>query len=144
MKIERNGVLYEDEPLPPTSSVGRLVSKFHQDKLVAALAPKKIHGVFFNTNLKESRNAKLTHEWLRNGSQRAEMEALIVAAQDGVVMTRAYLAQVLKMPVSVLCRRCHKMPETIGHILSRCEQHFWSLYKERHDRVLAVVLCTTT
>ena len=51
--MERNEVLYEGEPLPPTSSVGRLVSKFHQDQLVAALAQKKIHGVFYNTNQKE-------------------------------------------------------------------------------------------
>ena len=101
------------------------------------------HGVFHKTNQKEIRNAKLTYEWLRTGCQRSETEALIVAAQDGVIMTRAYMVRVLKIPVSVQCR-CHKMPETIGHIRSKCENYFWSLYMERHN-VRAVVhyhLCT--
>ena len=93
------------------------------------------HGVFHKTSQKETRNAKLTYEWLRTGCQRSETEALIMAAQDGVIMTRAYMARALKIPVkipvSVLCRRCHKMPETIGHIRSKCENYFWSLYMEK-------------
>ena len=67
------------------------------------------HGVFHKTNQKEIRNAKFTYEWLRTGCQRSETEALIVAAQDGAIMTRAYMVRVLKIPVSVLCR-CQKMP----------------------------------
>ena len=69
----------------------------------------------------------------------AHMRDLHWRCQDGVVMTQAYMARVLKMPVSVLCRRCHSMTETIGHILAKCETYFWSLYMERHNRVLAVV-----
>ena len=143
LKLEQGRILYQEKPIP-CSSVGTLIRKCQQEKLVATLEAKKIHGVFHKT--KETRNTKLTYKWLRTGRQRAETEALIMAAQDGVVMTRAYMARVLKMPVSVLCRRCHSMPETIGHILAKCETYFWSLYMERHNRVLAVVhhhLCTT-
>ena len=54
-------------------------------------------------------------------------------------MTRAYQSRVLKKSVSPMCRKCHKMPETTGHILSHCESHFWTLYKERHDQVMGVL-----
>ena len=124
----------------------RIMSANQQDVFMEALKAKTIHGVFMKTSLREDRDFRLTHRWLRRGKQRAETEALIVAAQDGVIMTRAYQSRVLKLPVNPMCRRCHKRPETIGHILSHCDAHFWSLYKERHDRVVAVLyhhLCRT-
>lgn len=31
---------------------------------------------------------------------------------------------------------CREEDETIGHIVSACRSHMWSLYKERHDRVV--------
>ena len=34
------------------------------------------------------------------------------------------------------CRVCKGAPETINHILSSCVPLQWTLYKERHDRVL--------
>ena len=63
----------------------------------------------------------------------------MIAAQDGVTMTRAYQKRVLKMSGNPMCRKCHKRLETIGHILSHCESYFWTLYKERHDQVLRVL-----
>ena len=30
--------------------------------------------------------------------------------------------------------------ETLGHILSKCTAHAWTLHKTRHDRVLAALL----
>ena len=55
-----------------------------------------------------------------------------MAAQDGVILTRAYRARVLKEPVPQACRVCKKAPET----MSACEQLHWTLHKERHDRVM--------
>ena len=40
------------------------------------------------------------------------------------------------MGVSPTCRVCREEAETIGHIMSSCKPHMWSLYKERHDRVI--------
>ena len=31
---------------------------------------------------------------------------------------------------------CQEEDETISHIMSSCKSHLWSLYKERHDRVV--------
>ena len=32
-------------------------------------------------------------------------------------------------------------PDTLGHILSSCKDHLWSLFKEHHDRVLYQLVC---
>ena len=100
---------------------------------------KAIHGVFMNTSMKDTRDFKLTHKWLKRGKQRAETEALVIAAQDGVIMTRAYQSRVLKKSVNPMCRKCHGWPETIGHILSCCPVHQWTLYKDKHNQVLGTL-----
>ena len=35
---------------------------------------------------------------------------------------------------------CQEEDETIGHIMSSCKSHLWSLYKDRHDRVVYQLL----
>ena len=70
-----------------------------------------------------------------------------MAAQDGVIMTRAYQSRVLKKSVNPMCRKCHKRPETISHTLAHGEKYSWTLYKDRHDQVVGVLyyhLCTHT
>ena len=38
------------------------------------------------------------------------------------------------------CRACRKEPESLGHVLSMCPTMAWTLYKERHDRMLHVLV----
>ena len=45
-------------------------------------------------------------------------------------MTRVYQFMVLKKSVNPMCRKCHKQPETISHIVSHGEAHSLTLYKE--------------
>jgi len=136
------GVSLEKEQVQEVGAkkLAKIASQAQQQQLMDALQAKAIHGVFMKTGRKPTRDFERTHLWLRQGKQQAETEALVVAAQDGVIMTRAYQSRVLKKSVSPMCRKCHKMPETTGHILSHCESHFWTLYKERHDQVLGVGL----
>ena len=117
----------------------KIMAQAQQDQLMDNLSSKNIHGVFMKTSKQSSRDFKLTHKWLRLRKQRAETEALIVAAQDGVIMTRAYQARVLKRDVNSLCRKCRKRPETTCYILAHCEKYNWTLYKERHDQVLRIL-----
>ena len=58
-----------------------------------------------------------------------------MAAQDGVIKTNAHVARVQCVSTSPQCRLCGSQ-ETLGHILSCCKIYQWTLYKERHDRVL--------
>ena len=67
-----------------------------QQQLMDALQAKVIHRVFMKTSRKPTRDFELTHLWLRKGKQRAKTEALVVAAQDGVIMTRVYQSRVVE------------------------------------------------
>ena len=100
-----------------------------------SLRSKLIHGVYFK-QCEKSEDTSGCHIWLSDGRFQSKTEALVVAAQDGVILTRAYRARVLKEPIPQACRVCKKAPETIGHILSACDPLHWTLHKERHDRVV--------
>jgi len=76
------------------------------------------------------------HAWLTDGRVRAETEALVIAAHDGVLWTNKYQAEVVRNGTQPSCRVCHNGDETISHILTSCEANTWSLIKERHDRVV--------
>ncbi len=75
-------------------------------------------------------------EWLQKGTLAAETEAVVVAAQDGVINTRAYQ---VRAKVSQQCRACLTRTETLGHILAACPVYKWRQYKDRHDRVLLLL-----
>lgn len=77
-----------------------------------------------------------TFDWLTDGRFRAETEGLVIAAQDGVILTNWYKHTVLKTSTTSTCRLCREGEETIGHIMSSCGPHMWSHYKVRHDRVV--------
>ena len=111
-----------------------------EEGLIESLEGKLIHGVFYKQCHADGWDQKASHGWLLDGRVQGRTEGLIVAAQDGVIHTCAYLARVLKKPVSPLCRGCRASAETLGHLLSKCEPLQWTLYKERHDRVLYQVV----
>ena len=97
------------------------VLKYMQyDVLKDRLAVKLIHGVYWNQTLQDDKDASGCHLWLSDGRLQAENEALIIAMQDGVVLTRHYRACVLKEDCPRYCRVCGEAPETIGHLLSAC------------------------
>ena len=101
---------------------------------------KVIHGPFRRTIEAKGIDKARSLQWLRKGKLSTRTEALIMAAQDGVLQTRAYKQRVQKQKVDPNCRCCGDRAETVGHILSGCETKCWNLYKERHDRILAILI----
>ena len=63
-----------------------------------------------------------------------------MAAQDGVLHTRKYLAEVAGQSCTTLCRACGQEPESVGHILSACTAQLFHLIKWRYDRMLYVLV----
>lgn len=104
--------------------------------LKTGLERKVIHGVHARQAQREEVDQRATFQWLKEGMLDAETEGTIVAAQDGVTHTREYERRVLKRETPRWCRVCEKGKETLGHILTACPGHQWTLIKERHDRVL--------
>ena len=106
-------------------------------QLVSTLTAKPIHKVYFQqASSAEGVDTEGTFGWLSDGRFRAETEGLVIAAQDGVILTNRYKHTVLKTSATSTCRVCREGEETVGHILSSCGPHMWTLYKERHDRVV--------
>ena len=121
--------------------LARLLKEAQMEALVDSLCQKKIHGCFYKQCQGEGWDTSGSHAWFLDGRLRGQTEGLVVAAQDGVIFTRAYRARVLKEKnISTSCRVCGSAVETLGHLLSRCHPYDWTLYKQRHDRVLYQVL----
>ena len=131
--------------LPPTTVVPlhRIMAelKAKQEKaLEDRLRGKQIHGVYRRELESPGVDSKGSSRWLTDGLLMPQTEATIAAAQDGVIHTRAYKARVLRDSCPVECRMCGKGTETLGHILSSCEIHNFGAYKDRHDRVLFLLV----
>lgn len=74
-----------------------------------------------------------TYAWMKTGCLSLSQEAIIVAAQDGTVRTRAYKDRLRKRPGAaareqpsnplLFCELCHGHPESLAHILAGCPVH---------------------
>ena len=122
--------------LPEAMMVTNQLKAAQAIKLIKRLRNKTIHGVYYQNSMAPGIDYEGFHTWLTDGTVRAETEALIVAAQDGVLFTNRYQAVVVKNGSDPKCRICREGDETICHILTSCEAHLWSLIKERHDQVV--------
>ena len=78
--------------------------------------------------------------WLSEGRLRPQTEALILAAQDDLLHIRWNRNRILRNSSLLMCRECGKTMETVKDILNMCEPKGFSLYKERHDRAILIVL----
>ena len=113
--------------------VTREITRAQEDALRETWCGKLIHGAFGKQIIRPQVDRKATHAWLKDGRLQARSESMIVAMQDH---TRAYRHRILKEPgVSPTCRRCEEN-ETLGHVVSRCKVYDFTLYKDRHDRML--------
>ena len=105
----------------PAAHVLKDLKEEQRETLRNQLLQKTIHSVFMKEASKTECDQKASFKWLKDGRLQAQTEALIVAAQDGVVHTWAYQHRILKTTLDQQCRTCGKSPETIEHILSTCE-----------------------
>ena len=78
--------------------------------------------------------------WFPEGKLRPQTKALILAAQDDVLQPMWYQNRILRNCSLLMCRECGKTMETVKHMLNMCEPKGFSLYKERHDRAILIVL----
>ena len=81
-----------------------------------------------------------SYEWLSEGRLRPQTDALILAAQDDVLHTRWYRNRILRNSSLLMCRVCGNAIQTVKHILNMCDPNRFSLYKERHNRTILILL----
>ena len=66
----------------------------------------------------EDIDKELTHKWLQSSCLQAEIEGLLIAAQDRRVARRNYQHKIIKNGTSPKFRLCHEFDESIEHITS--------------------------
>ena len=120
MKYTEEGVFDLDGKAVSRRLLLRLLREAQYSELTVSLESKIIHGVFFKQCQEEGWDTSGSHAWLLDGRVQAQTETLIMAAPDGVILTRAYRNRVMGKGVSPVCRVCKGSAETIGHILSSC------------------------
>ena len=136
MKYTEEGMFDSDGKAVSQRLLLRLLREAQYSELTASLESKIIHGVFYKQCQEEGWDTSASNAWLLDGRVQAKTEALIMAAQDEVILTRAYCNRMMGKAVSPVCRVCTGSVETIGHLLSNLVPLQWTHYKERHDRVL--------
>ncbi len=84
----------QHEPTTTMGAVKRQLERAQQEKLVQRLESKSIHGVHERETKMPGVNTIASHRWLVQGRLRAETEAMVIAAQCGVLETNAYRVEV--------------------------------------------------
>ena len=68
------------------------------------LRGKVVHGKYYKELEQPSRNLKDCTLWLRKTEFSARTESVIIAAQDGVLLTRGYKNRIFKAGINANCR----------------------------------------
>ena len=127
--LEQNG-----EPVTGIALISQ-VKAVQEGALMKDLEIKKVHGKFYRGSRSADIDFVATHEWLNHSRLQSETEALIVAAQDGVLWTLNYRVMVLNQPVSLTCQKFQWSRDCWSHPILLCTTHV-HIDKNQNDRVL--------
>ena len=95
---------------------------------------KKLHGHFLQS-LPQEADPVQTFKWLAKGNLQPSTEALLVAAQEQALNTKAHAKNILKNTRDGQCRLCGQHEETVSHLVAGCPILANAKYKERHNEV---------
>ena len=84
-----------------------------------------------------------TYQWLNKSNIRANPEALIIAAQEQALNTRAVAHEIYRTVQDPRCRLCKQHAETVAHITSGCSKLAGTEYTKRHNNVASIVYYKT-
>lgn len=99
---------------------------------------KPLHGAY-HRNITEVADIKKSYQWLERAGLKDSTEALILAAQEQALGTRAIEAQIYHTRQDPRCRLCKEAPETVQHITAGCKMLAGKAYMERHNQVAGIV-----
>ncbi len=97
-----------------------------------------LHGKY-HQQISEVADLEKTYEWLDKTNFQDNTEALITAAQEQALNTRAIQAKIYKTHANPKCRMCNEHDETVQHITSGCKQLAGTAYMEWHNQVAGII-----
>ena len=80
-----------------------------------------------------------TYQWLNKNNIRANTEALIMAAQEPALNTRAVAHEICHTVQDSKCRLCKQHAETVADITSGCRKLAVTEYTKKHNNVASIV-----
>ncbi|TWW62748.1 hypothetical protein D4764_04G0013950 [Takifugu flavidus] len=102
-----------------------------------------MHGMY-HQQIEEVADIEKTYQWLTKAGLKDSTEALIMAAQEQALSTRAIEARVYHTRPDPRCRLCGDVPD-VQHITAGCKMLAGKAYMERHNQVAGIVyrnICT--
>uniref|UniRef100_A0A3B3HDB2 HAT C-terminal dimerisation domain-containing protein n=1 Tax=Oryzias latipes TaxID=8090 RepID=A0A3B3HDB2_ORYLA len=99
---------------------------------------KPLHWMSHRT-ITEVADINKSYQWLERAGLQDSTEALILAAQEQALSTRAIEAQIYHTRQDPRCRLCKEAPETIQHITAGCKMLAGKAYMERHNQVAGII-----
>ncbi|TWW62315.1 hypothetical protein D4764_04G0009620 [Takifugu flavidus] len=97
-----------------------------------------LHGMY-HRQIEEVADFEKTYQWLEKAGLKDSTEALLMAAQEQALSTRAIEARVYHTRQDPRCRLCGDAPETAQHITTGCKMVAGKAYIERHNKVAGIV-----
>ena len=116
----------------------RLITTWREPEEAAAWYEKPLHGAWHKA-VSEIADMSMTYQWLDKTNIRANTEALIMAAQEQALNTRAIACDIYHTVTDPTCRMCKQHRETVAHIISGCSKLAGTEYTQRHNHVASVV-----
>ncbi|KAM9816571.1 carbohydrate sulfotransferase 6 isoform X4 [Syngnathus typhle] len=99
---------------------------------------KPLHGMY-HRQISEVAYVKKSYQWLEKARLKDSTEALIMAAQEQALNTRAIEAKIYHTRQDPRCRLCKEAPETVQHITAGCKMLAGKANMERHNQVAGIV-----
>ena len=99
---------------------------------------KPLHGKY-HQSIEKVADLEKTYQWLVKSNLKDNTEALIMAAQEQALKTRAIEAKIHHTRQDPTCRLCHQHDETIQHLTSGCVKLAGTAYTERHNQVALII-----
>lgn len=101
---------------------------------------KELHGRHLKDLQQPHIDTEASNKWLKLGYLFPETEGFIIAVQDQVINTRNYKKYILKENIETdTCRKCHRQPETIQHIIGACPTLAQNDYTHRHNQIVSYI-----
>jgi hypothetical protein len=95
---------------------------------------KPLHGQY-PKEMEQRTSTEHCFGWMKQVQLKIETEALLTAAQDQALSTKAHKALIMKTTKDALCRMCKEKNETVAHLLAGCSKLSLNEYLRRHNEV---------
>ena len=123
---------------PLMAECKRLIAIWKDPDEAAAWYEKPLHGAW-QKSVSEVAEMARTYQWLNKSNIRANTKAMITAAQEQALNTRAVTHEIYHTVQDPRCKLCKQYAETEAHITSGCSKLAGTEYTERHNNVASIV-----